>query len=454
ASDCHLGYKEKDPIRGHDSLVTFEEVFEIAKEHEVVDFVLLGGDLFHENKPSRATLHGCIEILRKYCLGDKPCQVEFLSDQSVNFWSSSFPVINYEDPNYNISTPVFTIHGNHDDPSGSKNLSAIDLLSSSGLVNYFGKTSSVDEISISPLLMQKGKSKLAVYGLGSVRDERLHRLFASEKITMLKPKMDTDNWFNIMVVHQNRVKHGEKNYIPEEFLSDFLDLVIWGHEHESLITPEWNPKTNFFVCQPGSTVATSLTEGEAKRKHVAILKVFNKTFKVEEIPLNTVRPFYIDELCLQETGISCDERHEQEIVSYVKKKIESMISKAEAEHSGSTRQPTEPLIRLKVDYSGGYIPFNSLRFGQQFVGRVANPKDIVHFYKKRTRREITEMESIENAELPISILERTVKIENIITELLANDSSYQMKFLSEKAIGDAVRIFVDKEENDIIEEYV
>ena len=53
-----------------------------------MDFVLLGGDLFHENKPSRATLHGCIEILRKYCLGDKPCQVEFLSDQSVNFWSS------------------------------------------------------------------------------------------------------------------------------------------------------------------------------------------------------------------------------------------------------------------------------------------------------------------------------------------------------------------------------
>ena len=36
ASDCHLGYKEKDPIRGHDSLVTFEEVFEIAKEHQVI----------------------------------------------------------------------------------------------------------------------------------------------------------------------------------------------------------------------------------------------------------------------------------------------------------------------------------------------------------------------------------------------------------------------------------
>ena len=29
-----------------------------------------------------------------------------------------FPVVNYEDPNYNISIPVFSIHGNHDDPAG------------------------------------------------------------------------------------------------------------------------------------------------------------------------------------------------------------------------------------------------------------------------------------------------------------------------------------------------
>ena len=27
-------------------------------------------------------------------------------------------MVNYEDPNYNISIPVFSIHGNHDDPAG------------------------------------------------------------------------------------------------------------------------------------------------------------------------------------------------------------------------------------------------------------------------------------------------------------------------------------------------
>ena len=39
----------------------------------------------------------------------------------------------------NVGMPVFTIHGNHDDPAGEENLSAVSILSSAGLVNYFGK---------------------------------------------------------------------------------------------------------------------------------------------------------------------------------------------------------------------------------------------------------------------------------------------------------------------------
>lgn len=31
----------------------------------------------------------------------------------------SFPAINYEDPNFNVAIPVFSIHGNHDDPQGA-----------------------------------------------------------------------------------------------------------------------------------------------------------------------------------------------------------------------------------------------------------------------------------------------------------------------------------------------
>ena len=63
-----------------------------------------------------------------------------------------------------------------------------------------------------------------------------------------------------------RAKHGEHNYIPEQFLDNFIDLVIWGHEHECLIDPVWNGSQNFFISQPGSSIATSLSPGEAVPK--------------------------------------------------------------------------------------------------------------------------------------------------------------------------------------------
>jgi len=30
-----------------------------------------------------------------------------------------FPAVNYEDENFNVGIPVFSIHGNHDDPQGT-----------------------------------------------------------------------------------------------------------------------------------------------------------------------------------------------------------------------------------------------------------------------------------------------------------------------------------------------
>lgn len=66
----------------------------------------------------------------------------------------------------------------------------------------------------------------------------------------------------------SRSKHGLTNYIPDKFLDNFLDLVIWGHEHECIIDPKnaEDPDLRFYISQPGSSVATSLCEGEAKPK--------------------------------------------------------------------------------------------------------------------------------------------------------------------------------------------
>lgn len=52
-----------------------------------VDMILLGGDLFHENKPSRSTLVKTVNLLSKYCLGDEPVRFKVLSNQAENFVS-------------------------------------------------------------------------------------------------------------------------------------------------------------------------------------------------------------------------------------------------------------------------------------------------------------------------------------------------------------------------------
>ena len=103
-----------------------------------------------------------------------------------------------------------------------------------------GRIDDLENIHIFPILMQKGITKLAVYPLGFIRDERLHRAFLHHKVKWVKPKQNRNNmsdWFNIAMIHQNRTRHTMqyKDCIPEEFLPKFLDVVYWGHEHESLI---------------------------------------------------------------------------------------------------------------------------------------------------------------------------------------------------------------------------
>ena len=56
----------------------------LAKEKDV-DMVLLAGDLFHDNKPSRKAMFNVMRSLRMNCYGEKPCELEMLSDGSEVF---------------------------------------------------------------------------------------------------------------------------------------------------------------------------------------------------------------------------------------------------------------------------------------------------------------------------------------------------------------------------------
>ena len=45
--------------------------------------LLLAGDLFHENRPSRTSLYQTISAMRERCLGDRPISLELISDAGV-----------------------------------------------------------------------------------------------------------------------------------------------------------------------------------------------------------------------------------------------------------------------------------------------------------------------------------------------------------------------------------
>jgi double-strand break repair protein MRE11 len=234
STDNHLGFAERDPVRCDDCFAAFEEVLLTAKKKKV-DFVLLAGDMFHENKPSRRTLHATMELLRKYCLGDDPVFTTILNDQKEIF-KASFGKVNYEDPFQSVSLPIYSIHGNHDDPSreggNGDSLAALDLLAVSNLINYFGKADRVEDIEVTPILLRKGATNLAIYGLGAIRDERLNRMWNQKhvKFVRLTEEQGRDDFFNIFILHQNRdYGRGAKNCIHESMIPEWMGKDIFGY---------------------------------------------------------------------------------------------------------------------------------------------------------------------------------------------------------------------------------
>ncbi|KAK5581926.1 hypothetical protein RB653_003506 [Dictyostelium firmibasis] len=446
ATDNHLGYLERDPIRGDDSFNSFEEILKYAHTLKV-DMVLLGGDLFHDNKPSRSCLYRTMELFRKYCLGDSPVRIQFLSDQSVNF-SNQFHTVNYEDPNFNISLPIFSIHGNHDDPTGEGGLAALDLLSVSNLVNYFGKTEDIDDITVYPLLLGKGETKIAIYGLGNIRDERLHRTFQKQSVKLMRPMESKDEWFNILVLHQNRVAHNPKNYVHEKMIESFIDFVLWGHEHECLVNPQASSVGEFHISQPGSSVATALSEGESKDKFVGLLEVHKNQFRFKPFPLNSVRPFIMDQIILGNSNIHPTQQND--VIQWIEQKVESMIELAKEKSRGKPNQSMLPLIRLKVDYTG-YSTINPQKFGQRFQGRVANPNDVLLFHRKKPT---VSSKKQKDGELDVNSIkekeEDKIKVADFITEFLGNTPSDRLQILSESDLYNSLQSFVEKDETDSI----
>ena len=469
ATDNHLGAFEKTPIRKHDSFITFEEILAKAVQHEV-DFILLGGDLFDENKPTHATLHRTMTLLRKYCMGPKPIEFSLVSDPRNTLHNATFGIANFQDPNLNISIPIFAIHGNHDDPVGEHGISAINLLSACGLINYFGRSNSNDKITINPVLLQKGDTKLALYGLGHVRDERLHRCFLHKKVKFLRPAETPEDWFNCFVLHQNRGIRGglrKKNGVKEEFLKGFLDLVIWGHEHDTLINPlqVGSGDSSYDIIQPGSSVCASNGEDPSGEKKVCIVEVEQTSYKVTPVPLLSTRPVETATIILSEEESLG--KTTEEVDEYLSERVEDLIIKVQGkvntipdEYLQQNQDLRVPIIRLKVDYSPDYPLVNPVLFGGKFMNRVANPHHLLLPLKrvkpadKKPKRDVPKddlMDVDANAveERPGTMAEM---ISHTLSKVIAEGKSFEM--VSEHPLTNALIDFVEKNESNAMQAFL
>ncbi|ETS77459.1 hypothetical protein PFICI_11333 [Pestalotiopsis fici W106-1] len=404
--------------------------------------VLLAGDLFHENKPSRKSMFKVMRSLRKNCLGMKPCELQFLSDASDVF-EGHFTHVNYEDPDINVAIPVFSIHGNHDDPSGEGSFCPLDLLQVAGLVNYFGRIPEVDHPKAKPILLQKRPNKAGIW---------------------LRPNVQQDEWFNLLAVHQNHSAHTPTSYLPEEMLPKWLNMVVWGHEHECLIDPRFSGSSNgFSVMQPGSSVATSLIAAEAVPKHVAILNITGKEFEVEKFRLKTVRPFVMREIKLSEDtrfkGLDHKKDNRPELTRRLMAVVEEMIKEARDEWLEIQEDPDEvqnkiplPLIRLRVEYTpsegGNFDVENPQRFSNRFAGKVANTKDVVLFYRKKKTTKKTTTEIDVPAEMGDA---EGIKVDELVDQYLQRQS---LKILPQIPFVEAVGEYVKNDNRKAVDQFV
>ncbi|EDS31365.1 conserved hypothetical protein [Culex quinquefasciatus] len=119
------------------------------------------------------------------------------------------------------------------------------------------------------------------------------------------------------LLHQNRADRG-----PEKSLTECLDLVIWSKEHGR------EPG----VSQPGSTVATSLAEGESFDKRCGILSIHKNLFRMNPIKPQTTVVYVADELQLDEGDV------QQKVQNFAAEKL-----------TGNQKQPKFPLIRPRIE---------------------------------------------------------------------------------------------------------
>ncbi|GBE58843.1 Mre11 DNA-binding domain-containing protein [Babesia ovata] len=486
-TDTHLGHKESDSIRGNDAFNAFEEALLLSKGLRV-DAIFHSGDLFDDSHPSRGVMYRAMEMLRRHCRrGDEtsdgttmPLDIEIPKSCRPRNEDQRRAALKGMDMQITQErrVPFFVIHGNHDNPTALNGLSPIDLLDVSGLVTFFGTANDMKNVTLHPILIGKGNIKVALYGLGWVKDECLYEAFEGGRVHFIPPDESEHQWFKVLLFHQNRYARrgkGVKDYIPESFLPEWLDLVIWGHEHECLKFPQRTESGNFQVLQLGSTVHTSMAQAEMAPKHCCLMELGPDVVHFSPITLESARQLHYSDITLSQLGIA--QGSEKEIWSRLSLMVEHVL-RAMRNRPKTTLRVSEiahiivprkakfrlekviqdaeslPLVRLRVEHTG-FDSINPRTFGNDFANRVANPADMLRFWQKQSRHQRSDDEADESSPKDIKMGGGTsvgVDVRSHVFPTIEN--KLKLKVLLERDLNGAVERFAAGQEAQSIAEYV
>jgi double-strand break repair protein MRE11 len=119
-----------------------------------------------------------------------------------------------------------------------------------------------------------------------------------------------------------------------------------------------------------------------------------------------------------------------------------------------------PLVRLKVDTTGVSEMSNPIRFGQEFQGHLANPRDVLVFHraKKSAARsggkvtaEEPDLDDAFDKDLTSEEKLARVRVATLVKKYL---EAQELQLLGELEMSDAIAMFVEKDDTHAIQAYV
>ena len=241
-SDTHLGYQQYNlKERERDFFDVFNQAIDVAIERKV-DFVIHTGDFFHSSRPSNEAILDGLYIVKR------------LKDNKI---------------------PIFTIPGNHDRGSGTRDRNALEILSEFGL-----NLLSTDYIEY---------NGVNIFGLKYISTIHFKRsINLKETLYQLYEKATEKNNFNILMLHLEFFPLFRSSQL--QTISDVpleFNYIGIGHYHQR---QEPMKEEGRYVVYPGSTEYTQINEKSYTDKGCYLVELNGKNVeKIEFIPLNTRR---------------------------------------------------------------------------------------------------------------------------------------------------------------------